>query len=78
MENNGKIDYLRISLTDHCNLNCFYCNPLDKRYFVPHDDILRIEELERLTEMLVYTSPTKVKLVFTSGCITYPCPVTKL
>ena len=39
------INYIRISLTDRCNLNCFYCEP-DKLYEkFPKDEILRVEEI---------------------------------
>ncbi len=45
-------DYLRISLTDKCNLNCIYCNPagsgsikLDKRSVLSYDEILRLIDI---------------------------------
>lgn len=41
------IDYLRISLTDRCNLRCVYCMPEKGVVSIPHDDILRLEEFER-------------------------------
>ena len=41
---NRKIDYLRISLTDRCNLHCRYCRP-EVSGHVPHNEILRYEEL---------------------------------
>ena len=41
------INYLRISITDRCNLRCKYCMP-DGCESVPHDDILRYEEFLRL------------------------------
>lgn len=42
-----KIDYLRLSLTDRCNLRCRYCMPEDVP-FIPHEDILRFEEIVRI------------------------------
>lgn len=42
-----KIDYLRLSLTDRCNLRCRYCMPEDVP-FIPHEDILRFEEMIRI------------------------------
>lgn len=42
------IDYLRISITDRCNLRCEYCMPADGVPVRPHDEILRYEEIERL------------------------------
>ncbi|MEG1493398.1 MAG: GTP 3',8-cyclase MoaA [Gordonibacter sp.] len=41
------IDYLRISLTDRCNFRCIYCMPEEGVSQLAHDDILRIEEIER-------------------------------
>ncbi len=40
------IDYLRVSITDRCNLRCRYCMPEDLP-FIPHEDILRYEEIVR-------------------------------
>ena len=44
---NRKIDYLRISLTDRCNLHCRYCQPEVSEH-VTHNEILRYEELLRI------------------------------
>ena len=44
---NRKIDYLRISLTDRCNLHCRYCRPEVSEH-VLHNEILRYEELLRI------------------------------
>jgi len=41
------INYLRISVTDRCNLNCGYCRPASRVERLPHDDLLRYEEIER-------------------------------
>ena len=41
------IDYMRISITDRCNLRCRYCMPEDIS-FVGHDKILRYEEITRI------------------------------
>ncbi|MGC8907665.1 MAG: GTP 3',8-cyclase MoaA [Desulfomonilaceae bacterium] len=42
------IDYLRVSITDLCNLRCIYCRPPEGLKLVSHDDILRYEEILRL------------------------------
>jgi hypothetical protein len=42
-----RIDYLRISLTDRCNLRCVYCMPAKGVAWKPHDEILTLEEIER-------------------------------
>jgi cyclic pyranopterin phosphate synthase len=40
------IDYLRVSVIDHCNLRCVYCMPLRGLTFVPGPDLLTAEEIE--------------------------------
>ncbi len=42
---NRIIDYLRVSITDLCNLRCVYCRPPEGVKLVSHDDILRYEEI---------------------------------
>ena len=42
-----KIDYLRISLIDRCNLRCVYCMPEDGVDMVPHEEILTYEEVDK-------------------------------
>ena len=42
-----KIDYLRVSITDRCNLRCRYCMP-DGAAFESHEAILRYEEILRI------------------------------
>jgi len=42
------IDYLRISVTDRCNLRCKYCMPSQGVEWMPHEDILTFEEILRL------------------------------
>ncbi len=45
-----KIDYLRVSITDRCNLRCRYCMPRGVKA-VAHENILRFEEIERLVHI---------------------------
>jgi len=45
---NRCIDYLRVSVTDRCNLSCVYCRPRTRMKAVAHGDILRYEEIRRL------------------------------
>ena len=46
---NRNIDYMRISITDRCNLRCIYCMPSDVEH-IKHDDILRFEEIEMIVK----------------------------
>jgi len=45
----GAPHHLRLSVTDRCNLRCFYCMPVDGVPEVSHDNLLSLEELARLT-----------------------------
>ncbi len=55
------IDYLRISITDHCNLRCRYC-VTDKVTWVPHEEILRFEEIARIVRVFVNEGIRKIRI----------------
>lgn len=59
---NRKIDYLRISVTDRCNLRCTYCMPPEGVTLLSHDDILRFEEIEEIVRVAVSLGVTKVRI----------------
>lgn len=59
---NRTIDYVRISVTDRCNLRCLYCMPEQGVDFVPHENILTYEEIIKLCECFTKVGITKVKL----------------
>ncbi|MEM8667389.1 MAG: GTP 3',8-cyclase MoaA [Planctomycetota bacterium] len=44
---------VRLSVTDRCNIRCFYCMPATGVQFFPRDQILSFEEIERLANLLV-------------------------
>lgn len=48
-----KIDYMRISITDRCNLRCSYCMPADGIDPLTHEDILRYEDILRICRTAV-------------------------
>jgi cyclic pyranopterin phosphate synthase len=56
------IDYLRISVTDRCNLRCTYCMPGEGVEFIPHEEILRYEEIVRLSEIFVGMGIRKIRV----------------
>lgn len=56
------IAYLRLSLTDRCNLNCVYCTPLEKQGFLKHEELLRHEELARAAAAFVRAGVKKIRL----------------
>lgn len=59
---NRSIDYLRISVTDRCNLRCTYCMPDDGIRLLNHSDILSFEEIAEFTRFAVQNGITKVRL----------------
>ncbi|MFW5730695.1 MAG: GTP 3',8-cyclase MoaA [Desulfonatronovibrionaceae bacterium] len=56
------ISYLRLSVTDRCNLRCFYCRPCVKTSFISHDRILTYEDMLYLLQTVAETGVTKVRL----------------
>ena len=46
-------DNLRISVTDRCNIRCYYCMPEHDATFVPKAEILTFEEIERFARAAV-------------------------
>lgn len=58
-----KLNYLRISITDRCNLRCLYCAPPNLRVSkLSHADILRYEEILRLVRIGVSLGISKVRI----------------
>jgi cyclic pyranopterin phosphate synthase len=65
IDNFGRIiEYLRISLTDMCNLRCVYCMPEDMR-FMPHDTLMQTHEILRFARLFAELGFRKVR--FTGG-----------
>jgi len=56
------VNYLRISVTDRCNLQCTYCNPLGACDFIAHEEILTFEEIQRLVKLFAECGVQKVRL----------------
>lgn len=57
-----KIDYIRISVTDRCNLRCQYCMPEEGILLASHRDILRFHEIERLVKIFASLGIQRIKL----------------
>lgn len=57
-----RVDYLRLSVTDRCNLRCMYCWNSEEMQFLKHDDILTYEEIVRIVDLAVSMGITKVRL----------------
>jgi cyclic pyranopterin phosphate synthase len=56
------ISYLRVSVTDRCNLRCTYCMPKEGLSRIGHDDILRYEEIHRIIRIAAGIGITKVRI----------------
>lgn len=61
-EYNREIDYVRISITDRCNLRCVYCMPDKGVEFISHEEILSYEEIIRLCRSFAKLGIGKVKI----------------
>ncbi len=59
---NRNIDYLRISITDRCNLRCVYCMPEGGIQSIPHCEILSYDEIIRLCKIFAQLGITKIKI----------------
>jgi len=57
-----RIDYLRISVTDRCNLRCRYCMPADGVEWKAQEEILSFEEIERFARIAVEEGIGKIRL----------------
>jgi cyclic pyranopterin phosphate synthase len=56
------IDYMRVSVTDKCNLRCIYCMPPEGVEWVPHSEILSFEEMLRICAAAVELGINKFKI----------------
>ena len=56
-----RISYLRLSVTDRCDLRCSYCMP-ERMQFLPKKEVLSLEELHRLALAFIDRGITKIRL----------------
>lgn len=62
-DNHGRlINYLRLAVTDRCNLRCFYCMPEEGIEYVDKEDLMTYEEMERLIRLLAEMGIDKVRI----------------
>lgn len=61
-KHNRIADYLRIAVTDRCNLRCTYCMPAEGIKYVPKNELLTWEELLRLANIFAEEGVTKVRI----------------
>ncbi len=59
---NRHINYLRVSITDRCNLRCLYCMPEEGVGMLPHNQILTFEEITAVVKIAVSLGVSKVRI----------------
>ena len=55
-------DYLRISLTEKCNLRCQYCMPEEGVPLLPHHQLLTVDEIMSISKIFIEKGVTKIRL----------------
>lgn len=62
-DNHGRpLNYLRLAVTDRCNLRCFYCMPEEGIHYLPKKELLTFEEILRLVSLMASMGISKVRL----------------
>ncbi len=62
-DNHGRpLNYLRLAVTDRCNLRCFYCMPEEGIRYLPKKELLTFEEITRLVTMMTSMGVPKIRL----------------
>jgi len=61
-KHNRVVDYIRIAVTDKCNLRCFYCMPDEGIDFVKQSQLMSYEELLRVASVLSKRGISKVRI----------------
>jgi molybdenum cofactor biosynthesis protein A len=63
LDNHGRvINYLRLAVTDRCNLRCFYCMPADGIDWLSRKELMTYEEMLRLCSVLVKAGVEKIRI----------------
>ena len=57
-----KIDYVRISVTDRCDLRCKYCMPTKNPFFFKKNEILSLNQLKMITDKLIELGIKKIRV----------------
>ncbi len=57
-----RVDYLRFSITDRCNLNCLYCIPIERDKILAREEVLRYEEIAMLVRAFVKAGIRNLRL----------------
>ncbi|OJJ20892.1 cyclic pyranopterin phosphate synthase MoaA [marine bacterium AO1-C] len=63
IDNHGRpVNYVRLAVTDRCNLRCFYCMPEEGIKYLPKKHLLSYEEMERLIRLLAKMGINKIRI----------------
>ncbi len=57
-----QLDYLRLSVTDRCNLRCYYCMPEEGMQFARRHEVLSFEEMYLLTSIFTRLGVSKIRI----------------
>ncbi|REK10279.1 MAG: GTP 3',8-cyclase MoaA [Planctomycetota bacterium] len=66
---------LRVSVTDRCNIRCFYCMPAENIRFKPRDELLTFEEIERFVRVVAAMGVDKIRLTGGEPLVRHDLPV---
>jgi molybdenum cofactor biosynthesis protein A len=62
-DNHGRpLNYLRLAVTDRCNLRCFYCMPAEGINYLPKKELLTFEEIQKLITLMASMGISKIRL----------------
>ncbi len=68
-------DNLRVSVTDRCNIRCFYCMPAENVPFKPRSEILTFEEIERFVRVAARMGVRKIRLTGGEPLVRHELPL---
>src|SRR6187200_251003 len=66
---------LRVSVTDRCNIRCFYCMPAENVRFIPRHEILTFEEIERFVVVAARLGVNKLRLTGGEPLVRHELPL---
>jgi cyclic pyranopterin phosphate synthase len=66
---------LRVSVTDRCNIRCFYCMPAENVHFKPRHELLTFEEIERLVRVAASLGVNKLRLTGGEPLVRHELPL---
>src|SRR3954470_23846114 len=63
IDNHGRvINYLRLAVTDRCNLRCSYCIPDENNQWLPRHELMSYEEMLRISKLLILLGIEKIRI----------------